>query len=347
MGLRHIQAVWANPLRRRSRYLGLLLLITPLLAGKQVVGADNDGPPMSPRRVPLLRPDIDDRTAWRKLPRVEKGANEALPAWARVLVPTLPHTTAAMLELDHRHRAGGALAPKLRAMVRWTAAHTLGCTYAEAYAEADLRRGGGTAEELRALRRGGVGLPDAERAAIAFARRLTTDPGDVTDEEVAVLIARHGEKQVVAMVLLLAYAHFQDRLLVALDLPPEPDGPLAPLDVRFAPIPLGSRLAMPRPQRVRVQDRRPVAAPEHNVRGPDWDALNQGIEQQHARRPRIKLPSNEGNAVYWGAVCRRYQPELASAWSLCQRTFGAEANLDPVFETSVFWIVSQAQKSFY
>ena len=53
---------------------------------------------------------------------------------------------------------------------------------------------------------------------------------------VARLMADHGESKVVALVLLLAYANFQDRLLLALGVPIEPAGPMPPPDVRFDPL---------------------------------------------------------------------------------------------------------------
>ena len=48
----------------------------------------------------------------------------ALPA-------SLPRTTAAMLELDYLHRVKSPLDPKLRAMMRWTAARANHCAYSE------------------------------------------------------------------------------------------------------------------------------------------------------------------------------------------------------------------------
>ena len=82
---------------------------------------------------------------------------------------------------------------------------------------------------------------------MAFAKKLTTDPRSVTDAEVASLIEWYGERQVVAMVLAVAYAHFQDHLVLALGLSVEPGGPVPPLDVRFAKRHSGS--FRPRPTR--------------------------------------------------------------------------------------------------
>ena len=79
--------------------------------------------------------------------------------------------------------------------------------------------------------------PEPEQAALEFAHQMTVDAAEVTDAEVAGLIARYGEAKVVAMVLLLAYANFQDRLLLALDVSIEVGGPMPPLEVRFDPKP--------------------------------------------------------------------------------------------------------------
>lgn len=340
-------AIGTTHCRGRCWYLSrLLLLMAPFLVGMPAAHAGGDAP-MPPGRVALLEPAIDDAAAWQKLPRAEKGTGQALPLWARALVPSLPYTTAAMLELDYRHRTQGALPPKLRAMLRWTYAHALHSSYAEANASADFRRCGGTSDELHALQKAGTGLPEPDRAALTFARKLAVKPNAVTDQDVAELVRCYGEKQVVAMVLLLAYASFQDRLALALDLPLEPDGPLAPLDVRFAPVPLGTRLTVPRPEPIALPKPPASAEPQPGRQRPDVDALRKRIEKQRSRRPRISLPDGEGKTVHFGAVCRGYQPELASAWAVCQHHFGAEANQDPVFETSVFWIVSYAQQSFY
>ena len=51
-------------------------------------------------RVPLP----SDSEAWQFLPKVEQGAGQPLPVWARALARSLPRTTAAMLDLDRLHR---------------------------------------------------------------------------------------------------------------------------------------------------------------------------------------------------------------------------------------------------
>src|SRR5262249_13303442 len=158
-------------------------------------------------RVPLL----SDAEAWAALPDAE-GPRGPLPAWARALAGVLPRTTAATLEADSVQRACSPLDPKLRAAVRWTAARAHRSPYGEAHALAALRRAGASDAEAAALRGGGRELPEADRLALEFARRLTLEADRVTDEEVAVLRKHHGDANAVALVQCVAYANFQDRL---------------------------------------------------------------------------------------------------------------------------------------
>ncbi len=306
-------------------------------------------------RVPLPK----DADAWKRLPAAEKGGGQPLPAWARALADALPRTTAAMLELDYLHRQRSPLDAQLRGKMRWVAAHANRCRYGEAYAAADLRRAGVGGAAVEALAGDFSELPEEERAALVFARKMTLAADTVTDEEVAGLIKRYGEKQVVAMVMLLAYANFQDRLLLALGLSPEPGGPLPPLDVRFS---RGGAADVP----TRPAPRAVAARSSKRPADDGWDQLDfadlQGrLERQRGRPGRIAVPSWEDVRrglpkdypqarpvrIKWSLVCLGYQPELAAAWSACTRAFGEEAKQDRVFEESLFWVVTRSLDCFY
>jgi hypothetical protein len=225
------------------------------------------------------------------------------------------------------------------------AAHANRCGYGEACAEADLLRAGVSESSIRDLAGHCLVLPDG--AALVFARKLTRAAWTVSDAEVARLIGKYGEKQVVAMVLLVAYANFQDRLVLALDLPVEAGGPLPPVEVCFPPAPLGARRAAPRgPTPVGT-----TPSPERET-DPDWLALpfpdlQKELNRQRARPPRIPLPPQDAPGALWGLVCRGYQPELAGAWSACVGAFDAETEPDPVFAQSLFWVVTRSLQCFY
>jgi alkylhydroperoxidase family enzyme len=311
--------------------------------------------PVPPRSLPMTNID-----AWQRLPKAETGAGSPLPVWARTLADALPRTTALMLELDYLHRARSPLDPKLRAEMRWLAAHANHCTYAEAYAAADLRRAGADEALLRTLAGEPADWPEKDRAALTFARQLTLAADTVSDEQMAQLIKHYGEKQVVAMVLLLAYANFQDRLLLALGTPLEDGGPLAPLDVRFV---RGGNAPAPAP---RQPPRELAAMPPQKPTSADWAALDFGnlqahLEAQRERPQRIAVPTWEEvrrglpkdypatrpSRIKWSLVCLGYQPELSAAWLTCMRTFGDESSQDRVFEESVFWVITRSLHCFY
>ena len=307
-------------------------------------------------------PAAENQEAWRLLPRPEKGGGGPLPAWARVMVRSLPATTAAMLELDYLHRAESPLDPKLRGKMRWAAAHANRCPYSEACAFDDLKRAGLGEEDLKALREG-RGNPSAkERKALDFARKMMTAAYRVTDEEVADLIELYGEKQVVAMVLMLAHASFQDRIILSLGLGDDRESPLAPVAVKF------SRSADAR-KHLEVPARKGPARPpaEENWKADrDWLALDYAdlrscLGKQKERKARIRVPTGEElnklglsgadltrtGKVVWSSVTRGYQPELAAGWGAVTRSFREESGQDPVFSNSVFWVVTRSLQCFY
>lgn len=141
--------------------------------------------------------------AWAQLPERASGEQAPLPIWARILAKSMPRTAAAMLELDHLHRSCSPLDPELRGQIRWIAARANHCEYGKAHALADLHAAG-LSQTADCLATGNMNsLAASRRAVLAFAHKLTVAPQTVTDAEVANLIEAHGEKQAVAMVLLL------------------------------------------------------------------------------------------------------------------------------------------------
>jgi alkylhydroperoxidase family enzyme len=311
-------------------------------------------------RMPLL----DEDEAWSRLPAVEEASSQRLPGWGRALARTLPRTTAAMLRLDYLYRTSSEFDPKLRARMRWAAARANRCDYSKAYAEADLLRAGGTPEDVRQLGEGFAGLSAAERSALAFARTMTLSASDVTDEDMERLIADFGERAVVAMVLQLAYANFQDRLLLGLGIDVEPGGPLPPLEVLFAPPPADSK---PEPAERPELPPPPADGGQQMIDDAEWKALDFGklqerMELQRLRSPRIGVPAWESVArqldpklyppdkptqIRWSLVVVGYQPELGPAWVNCLRAFGREANQDRAFEESLFWVITRSLQCFY
>jgi alkylhydroperoxidase family enzyme len=303
-------------------------------------------------RVPLL----SDADAWAALPEAEGETGWPLPAWALALAGTLPRTTAAMLEVEYVQRVRSPLHPKLRAQVRWVAARANRCSCGERYALDDLRRAGGEAD-LEPLRGDWKNLSEPHRLALEFADKLTRHAYRITDEEVAALRAHHGDANVVALVQCVAYANYQDRLVLSLGLGVEEGGPRRPAEVRFRKPYQGGKAVPPR--------RPPADAPAVSATTAEplrlnFNAARAATEAQKERSPRIPVPSPEEVRrrlppgaperflrINWSRVCVGYQPELALAWSNGLRTFEEEAKQDRVFEESLFWIVTQALQCHY
>jgi hypothetical protein len=263
-----------------------------------------------------------------------------------------------MLELDALHRMGDRLEPRLRGLVRWTAADANHCDYAKAVAAADLRRAGVNADEQKIYLSNGSRLSSAERAALSFARKMMREAYTVTDDEMKQLLEFFGEERVVALVALLAHASFQDRIFLATNLRVEPEGPLPPVTVQFAkPQPRPFTNGKP-PSFNRKTT--PLRASETETNA-EWLDLQANLDKQRSLPGRIRVPSKQevrkrlgdGHPGLWQAdinwcrVCYGNQPELTDAWFACSAAFRQEAGLDRVFEQSLFWIVTRSLQCFY
>ena len=302
-----------------------------------------------------------DEACWKLLPPAEAGAGQPLPSWARRLAGTLPRTTAAMLQLDLAQRSRSPVDPGLRAAMRWVAAHANHCAYAEAYADFDARRAGLDAAALEGLHRGDrAAFTPPERAALEFARKMTVDSDSVTDEEFAALVKDFGANRAASMVLLLAYANFQDRLLLCLGAEVEPGGPRPPVEVAFSPAALTVKTTPPPPLR---KDPLPRPTGKDLVADdPDWsavtyEALQGRLEAQRRKPTRLRIPEwdefagklpagmfRKPSDIVWYRIVFGYAPELAVPFEYVMRTAGAEAapKYDRIFGSSLFWVTTRA-----
>jgi alkylhydroperoxidase family enzyme len=304
---------------------------------------------------------LSDAECWGRMPPAESGGGQPLPGWAKAVATHLPRTAATMLELDLAQRTKGPLDPVLRAKMRWVIARANICTYGASYALADLERAGGDAS-TNALTGDPARWPEADRDPLQLAVLLTIAAPAVPDELFARLRERFGDKQVAAMVLLAAYGNFQDRIVLGLDLPVEPGGPMPPLEVKFAPGAFQATPLLP------PQSERPGLLTSGTMvveRDPEWselsfDQLQSRLERQRARTPRLPIPSWDDvkrnlppaiaarpTRIVWNLMCSGYVPELAIPWSVATRTMWAEAKPDRIFEESLFWVQTRTIRCNY
>ena len=322
-------------------------------------------------------PVLTDAQAWKKLPTALEGGGQPLPVWIRALADCLPKTAAAMIELDHAQRAESPLPPRLRAKLRWMAAHANRCPYALAYARADFVRAGGKAEEIDSLPKRIDKLPEKERLALQLVRQLTKVAYTVTDAQIARLVELYGEKQLVAIVLVAAYANFQDRLLLALGVAVEPDGPLPPVKVRFPKPAAPKKVSKEKDgqdKEPKKTSKRKLSPPAKNpppvpnkVEDSEWTAISFDMLQERLagqkKQPKSRvaipdwqtvkenlpagMPRDKPIRIKWSLLNYGYQPRLAVAWTGGLRAFRQECDIDMLQLESMFWVVTRSLQCFY
>jgi hypothetical protein len=301
-------------------------------------------------------PALSNEAALKQLP----PENPTLPIWARTLAPSLPKTTASMLELDYLHRAKNPLGAVLYGKIRWVAADANSCTYSKQRAEVDLKREGLGDADLKTLAGDWKLLPQSERLLLDLARKISRAANQVTDDEMATLLKHYGPERVVAIVHALAHANFQDRIFLALGVETEEGGFLPPLDFRIDPEKKDKIVTPTRPAWKESQAVK-TTVPKGQ---PDWlehrfDDLQKLVADQKTRQARIPLPDAESlsklppelrersKRIVWSHLSMGYQPQLTRAWFDCMGTFQKEASLDPIFSNTFFWVITRSVDCFY
>jgi alkylhydroperoxidase family enzyme len=300
---------------------------------------------------------LGQEETWNRLPR----SAPRLPSWARMLAPSMPKTTAAMLQLDYLHRVKNPLGSVRASQLRWMAANALQSPYGKRYAEADLRRAGWTEAQLRGFPCDPKRLTQSERSMLTFARKLTLAGHSITDSEFKELLDHFGAETVTAIVHTIAYSNFQNRIFLALRLEVEPGGPVAPIDAALDP---SKEARVPAPARPLWQTARQVKPTDHKDREPSWGErdysnLQKALENQKSRSSRIPMPGperlskipaaakGEASRVVWTNISMGYQPVLTKTWFDCMRTFHGESKMDRVFGNTMFWVITRSNECFY
>jgi alkylhydroperoxidase family enzyme len=138
--------------------------------------------------------------------------------WERLL-NTFPKTATQRVNGLKAAAEKGNLTGRIKAEIAWTAARADRAWYALALARNQLQAAGFTEDQMFALDGDGKELPEPERAAIAFARKLTMAPATVNDADVEALRKQFNDKQVAEIVHHVCNAAFLNRVTEAATLP--------------------------------------------------------------------------------------------------------------------------------
>ncbi len=146
--------------------------------------------------------------------------------------------------------------------------------------------------------------------------------------------------------------------MLALRAPSESRDGVPPLAVKFVEESPKSNSSKKRPDRPKP----PKVALAKGSIAPEWLDLQQHVSKQREKPGRIPLPSREEvvkrlggpdnpgawqAGIRWSRACFGYQPELTGAWFDTTGAFGKEAGFDPVFSSSLFWVITQSLQCFY
>jgi AhpD family alkylhydroperoxidase len=140
------------------------------------------------------------------------------PNWARFLA-VFPNSSKGRAAGLKAGMAGGKLSPRLKAGIAWVAAREDRAWYALAVARARLKATGLTDDQIFGLDADAAVLPEKERLALSFARKLSAAPATVTDTDVEALRRHFTDHEVAEVVHHVCNAAFFDRVTEVAQLP--------------------------------------------------------------------------------------------------------------------------------
>lgn len=168
------------------------------------------------------------RTALVKLPNMD-AARQAIaadtpgvtpPVWVQAMSYT-PQTALRNWKLRQAIARDGKLATNIKAQIAWVVARENRAWYSAAHARTRLLALGATADALYSIGADESAFSPAERATFAFARKLTSAPHTVADEDVAGLRKLFSYNEVAEIIFLVCDANSFDRFTETLKLPLE------------------------------------------------------------------------------------------------------------------------------
>ncbi len=271
--------------------------------------------------------------SWLSLPSVDEGNGTPLPTWARMLARSLPHTTAALLELEYLYRMEPLLLnvsidstnsrmsdqSQLAGVARYAVATYHQSAYGRGVAIADLKRAKAQAM-INLMETNPKDLPPLEYEVFVFARQMAELGQSLTDEQYRSLQLKLGDEAMVGLVLRIAHGCFQDRLLWALGIADVADGNSNPIHIHFvdstangANTPEAAREDGAELLASIARDKQ-IDAPTQDVESANnakantddrvsFKSLQQLLETQRERDPRISVPE-------WDTIAPKLPPGL-------------------------------------
>ncbi|MBN9517299.1 carboxymuconolactone decarboxylase family protein [bacterium] len=351
-----------------------------------------DPPPLSPavpRPIPLTRPEMKEYLEQMKaralripLPELTEDEKQKLGGRggyeARLRFHYMPGGG------DGRGGGGGAfgfggekeggmtLDYAFKTQMFWIVCRTNNCQYCQGHQESKLLRAGLTEDQIAALDGDWSGFTAAERAAFAFARRITYEPHRFTDADVAGLRPHYTDLQILEMIMSVAGNNAINRWKEGAGVPQNEGGGgfgkggekaaeparekhtyLTPTSEKYktavskvAPLEFDAK---GQPTRATV-NRRP--APE-----PRADA-EKALAAARTRTPRLPLVEDAkarailpddwaaGPLPQWVRLLANF-PTQGKARILSQRSAETKGDLTPLLKAQASWIIARQDRAWY
>jgi AhpD family alkylhydroperoxidase len=165
--------------------------------------------PLSPEKAPLLA---------RLMYRYAKRRFGEVPVPFAVGAHHMPLLVANAVHETLLERASKTLPANVRELAVYWTARTVGCSWCVDFGAMLIRLDGLDVERLKSVDEYATSplFSDDERAAIAYADAMTTDPHTVTDEQVADLRRRFGDKGVMELTYQIGTENMRARMNTAL-----------------------------------------------------------------------------------------------------------------------------------
>ena len=165
--------------------------------------------PLSPEKAPLLA---------RLMYRYAKRRFGEVPVPFAVGAHHMPLLVANAVHETLLERASKTLPANVRELAVYWTARTVGCSWCVDFGAMLIRLDGLDVERLKSVDEYATSplFTDDERAAIAYADAMTTDPHTVTDEQVADLRQRFGDKGVMELTYQIGTENMRARMNTAL-----------------------------------------------------------------------------------------------------------------------------------
>lgn len=148
---------------------------------------------------------------------LQLSADAPLPMWQRAMA-YFPQS--ARRQGEHRKAVTeiGRLSPRTKARIQWSVARENRAWYSAQLARAACHKLGLTDDELFTPADQSGAVPAADRAAVAFARKLTSQPRQITDGDIADLLRYYSAPEVAEVVYVTCLSNSFDRFTEALHL---------------------------------------------------------------------------------------------------------------------------------